>query len=328
MAGTFASIPGQERAKRLLQNGLRNRTLAHAYVFAGPPGTGKLETALTLAQALFCERGGDEPCGQCRECRRMEHGNHPDLYRIGPDGASIKIDQIRELQKQFAYRASEAPAKVYVIESADRMTVQAANSLLKFLEEPQTPALAVLITDNANALLPTIRSRAQLVPFLPIPPAVLAKALEAEGVPASLAATASRLTAGLEAARELARAEWFAETRSVVLQLGKECLRRLPASIVAVQQKAVKSAAAEHWDTLFDLFGLWFQDLARVSQGASEQLAYPDQREWYAREAYSRDALGWLRCADLAGQARRRLRQHVQPQLVLEQLLIHTAQGG
>lgn len=326
MTRTFAAIPGQEHAKRLLQNGLQSGSLAHAYIFAGPVGTGKLDMALTLAQTLFCERRADEPCGQCRGCRRMEHGNHPDLYRVEPDGATIKIDQIRELQKQFAYRASEAPAKVYVIGSADRMTVQAANSLLKFLEEPQTPALAILITDNAGALLPTIRSRAQHVPFLPIPPASLAQALESEGVTAALAATASRLAAGLGAARELALAEWFAETRSIMIQLGKECLRRLPAAIVAVQQKAVKSAASDHWDTLFDMFGLWFQDLARVSQGAAENLAFPDQREWYMREAYSRDARRWLACADRAGVARRRLRQHVQPQLVLEQLLIDTAQ--
>jgi DNA polymerase III subunit delta' len=179
---SFQQIAGQTRAKQLLQNGLRHSKVSHAYIFAGPSGTGRKQMARTFAQALFCETMQDDACGACLSCRKVEHGNHPELFWIEPDGASIKIDQIRELQHQFAYRSAGAGTKIYVIQEADRMTVQASNSLLKFLEEPQSPAVAILITENGQALLPTIQSRAQWVAFTPMAPSDMEQVLTAEGL--------------------------------------------------------------------------------------------------------------------------------------------------
>ncbi len=96
----FTSIRGQQHAKRLLQNGLRSDTLSHAYIFTGPVGTGRKKMAFALAQAVYCTGMKDDACGTCLECRKVEHGNHPDLHWIEPDGASIKIEQVRELQKR------------------------------------------------------------------------------------------------------------------------------------------------------------------------------------------------------------------------------------
>ena len=167
---SFESIIGQDRAKQMLQNGLRNKQLSHAYIFNGPVGTGKQRMALALAQAIFCEQQSEDACGHCLECRKTENQNHPDLHWVQPEGNTIKIEQIRELQRQFTFRASSAQTKVYVILQADRMTVQAANSLLKFLEEPQSTVVAILITDNGHAMLPTIQSRAQWITFKPAAP--------------------------------------------------------------------------------------------------------------------------------------------------------------
>src|ERR1700738_5043291 len=97
---SFATIMGQERVKRLLQNGLKNESLSHAYIFSGPSGSGRRQMALTLAQAVYCTEMKDDACGICLNCRKVEHQNHPDLHWIEPDGASLKIEQIRELQKQ------------------------------------------------------------------------------------------------------------------------------------------------------------------------------------------------------------------------------------
>lgn len=120
----FHDIVGQEHAKRLLQNALRKDAVSHAYLFTGPAGSGQMKTALMFAQAIFCTESKDDACGECLECRKVEHGNHPDLSLLQPDGASIKIDQIRELQRVFSYRSEGVNPKVYIIDGADKMTVQ------------------------------------------------------------------------------------------------------------------------------------------------------------------------------------------------------------
>lgn len=328
----FQSIPGQERTKRMLQNGLRSDKLSHAYIFAGPAGSGRKQMARAFVAALFCSRNADDGCGECLECRKLAHGNHPDLYWVEPDGANIKIDQIRELQQQFAYRSSSARTKVYVLNEADRLTVQAANSLLKFLEEPLTPAIAILITENGQALLPTIQSRAQWMAFLPLPPEQLKQTLLAEGLPTELVHVAVHLAAGVEAARELIQINWFAETRNVMIQLMKDVATKDAAGkqpyIVSVQQKVVKSEVAEHLDTWFDMAMLWYKDMIHVLCGRRQSIVYIDQTDWLAKHAFTRDVAGWIGCMERAMEARKRLRSNANVQLVLEQFLIAVKAGA
>src|SRR5690606_18285392 len=97
------SIPGQEQAKRMLQSGLSSGKVSHAYIFEGPPGTGKAAAAMAFAKAILCEQKGIDACGECLSCRKVASGNHTALHIVAPEGASVKIDQIRELQKNFAY---------------------------------------------------------------------------------------------------------------------------------------------------------------------------------------------------------------------------------
>jgi DNA polymerase III subunit delta' len=325
----FADITGQEAAKRLLQSGLRHDKLSHAYLFAGPVGTGRTRMAMALAQAVYCLNGTDEACGACLECRKVEHGNHPDLHVIEPDGASIKIDQIRELQKEFAYRAtaSASGTKFYIINRTESMTVQAANSLLKFLEEPGSRVVAVLITENGHALLPTIQSRAQWINFVPMARETIVERLLAEGHPAALAIPAAHLTAGPEAARELLAANWFSETRNVVIQLTKETISRFPSSFVTLQQKWAKSDLAGHTNELFDLLILWLKDMVQLGIGRKEKLVYIDQTDWMVSLSYSRDTAAWVRMLENAVELKKRLRFNANPQLVLEKMLV-VLQGG
>ena len=318
---SFQSIPGQERAKRLLQNALRADKLSHAYIFEGPSGTGRRQMAKWFAQAMFCQTKSGDACGECLECRKLEHGNHPDLIWIEPDGASIKIDQIRDLQRQFAYRSSDQGMKVYVLNAADRLTVQAANSLLKFLEEPLSPTVAILITENGQALLPTIRSRAQWVHFTPLPAAAMREALIKEGHRPELVHTAVQLTSGLDAARELIQLNWFAETRNVMIQLMKDAASKQPFA-VSVQQKVMKSEAAEHLDTLLDMMMLWFKDLIHLSYGNKENVVYIDQAGWLAEHAFTRTAPEWVHCMEQIIDAKKKLRSNANAQLVLDRLMI------
>ena len=319
----FQSLPGQEQAKRLLQNGLVTSKISHAYIFQGPPGTGKKAAALAFAKALLCEQQGADSCGVCLECRKVESGNHTALHLLEPDGASVKIDQVRELQKQFAYRSTAANARqIYIIHEADKMTVQAANSLLKFLEEPGLLVVALLVTDNGQALLPTIRSRAQAIPFVPLAPQEMAPLLIAEGLPEQLVRPAVHLAAGLAGAKALAELNWFAEIRNVMIQLAKDCSLKPASAMLTAQQQLVKSELSEHIDTLFDLFVLWFKDMVNMQWRRKESIVFIDQIDFIASEAHKRQAGEWVACMRSAMESRRRLRSHVNAQLAVDQFLV------
>lgn len=319
---SFNNILGQEAAKQLLQNALRQKSVSHAYLFSGPAGAGQQETAVAFAKSLFCTNSPDNACGECLECRKVEHGNHPDLTLIEPDGASIKIDQIRELQRIFSYRSETGNPKVYIINHADKMTVQAANSLLKFLEEPPVPAVAILIAENGQALLPTIQSRSQTVPFRALDPAMMERVLVEEGYPPVLVRCAVHLASGLDGCRKILNENWFAEIRNVMLQLGKESLSRTGTAIITAGQQVFKSGLSEHLDMLFSLFHLWFKDMIHVQYGRQDSLVFIDQAEFISGHASARSTSQWVSCMDLAAECQKKLRYNVNGQLCLEQLLL------
>lgn len=321
---SFSSVAGQPLARRLLENALRRGVTGRAYLFAGPRGTGRMAAARELAKAVLCRADGDRPCGRCSECRKAERGQHPGFVVVEPDGDTIKIDQVRRLQSRFAYRLAspgDGAAGVYVVREAERMTPQAANSLLKFLEEPAAPVVAVLIAEHANALLPTIRSRVQCVPFFPLPPSELERLLLERGVPAELARPAARLASGLDAALELASSAWFAEALQAVAAWGETALTRLPEALAMIPGTAGKWTDAQ-WETAFELFALWCLDLACVGSGGGRPPVFGERRERLAELARERRTQHWAACAEEAVRARRRLRQHVQPQAEMERLLI------
>lgn len=324
---SFHDIPGQAAAKRMLQNSLRRGKVSHAYIFSGPVGTGRKAMALALAQAIYCKEGVDDACGQCLECRKVLHGNHPDIHLVEPDGATIKIDQIRALQKEFGYKATASGTKIYILVQAERMTTQAANSLLKFLEEPSSSVVAILITENGNGLLPTIQSRAQWISFTPMPRQDMIAALQNEGLALPLIRPAVHLAAGLDAARELVGAAWFAEMRNVVLQLAKETCTRFPQAFMTIQQKLAKSELADHLPAFYDLLTLWLKDMVHLCLLRKERLVYPDQSDWMEPVARTRDVQEWIRLTGQAVELQKRLRSNANPQLLLERTII-AIQGG
>ncbi|AWP30309.1 DNA polymerase III subunit delta' [Paenibacillus sp. Cedars] len=319
---SFNDIVGQETAKQLLQNALRRHAVSHAYLFSGPNGAGQMQTALTFAKALFCTELEDDACGHCLECRKVDHGNHPDLTMVEPDGASIKIDQIRDLQRIFSYRSENRNPKVYIIDRAEKMTTQAANSLLKVLEEPQSPAVAILIAENGQALLPTIQSRSQQVPFRALDPQMMEKVLVGEGYPAALVRCAVHLASGIDECRKILNENWFAEIRNVVLQLGKESLNRSGSAMITASQKVFKTELSDHLDLLFSMFHLWFKDMIHVQYGRKESLVFIDQAEYISGHASARSTAQWVSYMDLAAECQKKLRYNVNGQLSLEQLLM------
>ena len=171
----FADIIGHERAKTLLQTAIARDRLAHAYLLHGTDRIGKRLLAIRFAQALLCDGAvspaGTDGCGGCRSCRQVDAQTHPDFSVIRPDAEQanpqIKIEQIREIEQLLIYRPLIGDRKICVIDDADRMTIGAANALLKTLEEPPDHSLFLLITSRASALPVTIRSRCQALRLTP-----------------------------------------------------------------------------------------------------------------------------------------------------------------
>ena len=167
---TTPLIYGHEQQLQLLENSLRGGRLPHACLFSGMTGIGKKKVATALAQRIYCT--GDflsfEPCQECPSCRKVKHGNHPDLLFLEPEGQFIRIKAIRDLQEQMHYKPMEGKKRVIIIDDAEKMNATSANALLKTLEEPAPDNLLILVTANPSALLRTILSRCQQIRFAPL----------------------------------------------------------------------------------------------------------------------------------------------------------------
>lgn len=173
----FSEIIGQDRQIRMIQSALRSGNISHAYLFSGSEGTGKCLTALSFAKALNCLSLGDDSCNQCNSCKKFNNGNFPDIIQVEPIDGSIKIETIRELQKKVSLRPYEGRFKVVLIKGVEDMTIAAANSFLKTLEEPTESTVFILISNNYHLLLPTIISRCQRIHFNLIPVEIIKKVL-------------------------------------------------------------------------------------------------------------------------------------------------------
>ncbi len=162
-------VYGQKQAKELLSRSIVADRLAHAYLFHGPGGVGKQLFAKKLAAAINCTASdGIQSCGHCGSCRRMKAGTHPDFLLISPEKGAIKIARVRELIKELSFAPYEAGTRVVLVEDVHTMRQEAANSLLKTLEEPPENNILILTADSSGNILQTIRSRCQSVPFYPL----------------------------------------------------------------------------------------------------------------------------------------------------------------
>ncbi|HIS95031.1 MAG TPA: DNA polymerase III subunit delta' [Candidatus Ventricola gallistercoris] len=167
---TFEDFAGQSAHLAQLQRDFSRHAFVHAYLFAGPRGTGKRSVARLCAMAALCRGEGEKPCGQCGPCRRVLGGTHPDVHTVLPekDKKWISVGVMRELLETVSVKSFEDGVKVILIPEAERMNAAAQNCLLKTLEEPPQDTVFFLITDQPAALLPTVVSRCRVVRFHPL----------------------------------------------------------------------------------------------------------------------------------------------------------------
>lgn len=202
----------QPRLFEHFQKLLKHQQLSHAYLFVG--GFGNYDMAMWLAKGVFCEKM-DAPCGNCRICKLIDRNEFSELQIIEPDGQMIRVDQVRELLANFASTGFESTKKVVIIKEAEKMGMNAANALLKTIEEPESEVYIFLLAENESLLLPTIQSRAQKVVF-PKDEIYLSNFLQQMGLLKTEAELLAAITNSTDEAKALAESSWYLPASKVL----------------------------------------------------------------------------------------------------------------
>jgi DNA polymerase-3 subunit delta' len=328
----FSRIWGQSGAIQTLRQALMHARLAHAYVLAGPDGVGKRLTALTLAKAMNClappEPG--EACEECASCLKINSANHADVVQIEPDGDFIKIDQVRELQRQLRFRPLEGGRRVCILDSADRLNEPAANALLKTLEEPPAETHLFLVTARPHRLLPTILSRCQWVKFKPLSRSHLAQVLRSvSSLSAEQALFYASLSGGsVSQALSLADRVDF-EKRLAWLETFAGLFQKSPAEIFEICGQTGKEE--EGLPDLLEVWKFWVRDLLvckALPEGKEDRFINHDRMNEIRAQApnFSFEQLQdfYRRLAE----SQRSLSLRVNRQAVLETLMLEIKKRG
>ncbi|MHB0885967.1 MAG: DNA polymerase III subunit [Bacillota bacterium] len=326
---SLSSLVGQPLAKRLFFKTIQCGAVSHGYLFAGPRGSGKLYAARNLAKALNCESPSAEgdACDHCPSCRAIESGVDPAFRVVSGEGPRIKIEQTRALIADLALRPDGGQRKVYVIREADRLTPNAANNLLKVLEEPPSYGVLILTTDNPATLPVTVLSRCQTVPFKPAPLPEVTEAVERlTGASAEQAAQAASMSGGvIGQALELLTSGRLNER----LELARSSLIGLGRAGVLERVDFVERMAqyGEDRERLAELLG----DMASLYRDALLTAVHPEHRALVGRP--DRDLLvgaaadygvaRLTRAVDRVGRAIDGLRRNVQPRLAVEYVVLN-----
>lgn len=306
----WSVVLGQSTAITMLRAHLRKERVGGAYLFAGPSGIGKRLAALEFAKALECEQGGDEACDRCRGCSQAARGVHPDLHSLSPQGALnlIRIEDVRALQAAISLRPFSGCRHVAIVDGAERLTEDAANSFLKALEEPSAQVCFVLLTEAPERCLATIRSRCQLIRFHRLPQAAIDTLLRRhEDVPPDRMDIISRLAQGrMDAAVSLAK-EWDRRAE-LAAQLGRE----EPLAWISWR------APSERRELSMWLNGSveWLRDVLAASIGADELVRHQEALPAIQRHAGRFDREACLAAIERYARLEASLEQLVSPKMV------------
>ena len=316
-------VIGHSWAVDFLKLTIGSRRLGHAYLFLGLAHIGKQTLALELAKALNCLAEEEErPCGECIACRKIAHATHPDVRTLSPTSGSLKIDQIRSLQRELILTPHEGRYRVAILREFDRATPDASNCLLKTLEEPPSQVVLCLTALDASSLLPTIFSRCQLLHLRPLSlDAVEAALVQRWGVEPDKAALLARLSGGrLGQAIE-------AHQQPSVLEYRADCLdslvKLLNGSRVSRFDYADKARRTpELIPQILEIWLAWWRDLLLMQEGNSSAITNLDRREEITTYADRYSLEGIYGALQAIRTAQQQLERNANPRLTLEVLLL------
>jgi DNA polymerase-3 subunit delta' len=325
---SFKEIIGHERQIEHLRNAMRNRRVAHAYLFLGKEGIGKKLVALNLAKALNCPRGSEDPCDECPSCLKVDHLHHPDILLVEPHGQWIRIDQIRDLQRELSHRPYEGKRRVCILMGSDRMRQEAANALLKILEEPPLHTVLILLAANVDLMLPTITSRCQRIPFNPLP---FARIVEVIRLRLALKREEAYILASL-ADGSLGKA--FQMDPEFVLRARREIIGRIIdlASYGAEQILGLAEELANRHDDLpmlLTMIHAWYRDLLAYKERESRaQLINIDLSNEIQKAAPRTDTPSLIHRMEVIQGALWTLDRNANRQITLEAMLLDLGRTG
>lgn len=303
--------------------------LAHAYIFDGEKGTGKVDIMHFFVKLMLCEHPHENvPCETCRNCRRVESGNHPNIHEIYPEGQFIKIDRIRDLISEMKMMGIEQGRKIYVLHHADRLNIASANMILKFLEEPDGEVTAILLTEQMQSILPTIRSRCQHIKFQKMPRQLLLKHLQENDVPHSMASTVSMMTNELETAIFLAKDEQFAQARKTVLKLVEAIRQNVHEAMIVVHEEWLPLFKEKsEMEQALDLLLFAYRDIVSIKANPEAACTYPDMLQTFKEAALHSTFERLSSQMESILQARASLQRNMNRTLMMEQLMLNLQEG-
>ena len=321
----FNNIIGHEEIIRHIKNAIETGKVSHSYIFTGEPGSGKKLLAATFATTLQCEEKKAEPCMKCDSCKKAIGKNHPDIIMVSHEKpGTISIDEIREqVINDVAIKPYCSPYKIYIIADAEMMTIQAQNALLKTIEEPPEYAVIMLLTSNADSLLPTIQSRCVRLDLKVVDDSLVKKYLmERLHVPDYQAEIDASFAQGsIGRAKEAATSEEFSEMTQNALKI----LKYANTMEVYELTDAIKNLSTEkqNINDYLDIFQFWFRDVLMFKATREiDNLVFKQEINYIKEQASERSYENLEKILEALEKTKVRLRANVNFELALELLFL------
>ena len=323
--GSFKDVVGHKDILKYISSAVENNRVSHAYILNGERGSGKKMLANLFAMTLLCETGDNEPCGKCHSCKQAESGNHPDIITVTHDKPnSISVDDIRtQVNNTVDIKPYQGPYKVYIIPQADMMTPQAQNAILKTIEEPPSYAVFLLLTENAETLLPTINSRCVMLKLRNIKDTLIKKYLmENLEIPDYKADMCTAFAQGnMGRAIMLANSDHFNEIREEAVQLLKH-ISEMELNEIVAAVKNISVYKLEITDYL-DIIMIWYRDvLLYKATKEIDKVVFKDQLQSIKEQARKSSYEGIELILESLEKAKARLKANVNFDLVMELLFL------
>lgn len=321
----FEEILGNEMVKDHFKRAIENHKISHAYILTGEAGMGRKSIANAFAMTLLCEKGGSEPCMTCHSCKQVMSGNHPDLIYVKHEKpGSIGVDDVREqINDTIMIRPYSSYYKIYIVDEAEKMTVQAQNALLKTIEEPPAYAVIILITTNQEAFLPTILSRCVQMKLKPLKDftikSYLMQNLHIPEKDADICAAFAR--GNLGKAIHLASSDEFKELFQKVMVL----VKNVGTMDISMLLDCIREMKEQNFDIgeVLDLMQLWYRDVLmfKVTKDMN-LLIFKDEYKMINETGEKVDYAGLEAILAAIDTARTRLNANVNMELAMELLLL------
>lgn len=321
--GAFAEIIGNEQVKDYLINALKTETVSHSYILSGEDGVGKLMFAKEFARILQCTGTGQRPCGCCHSCLQAATDNQPDIIYVQHEKpGTIGVDDIRKgLVNDIQIRPYESQYKIYIIDEAEKLSIQAQNAMLKTIEEPPVYGIILLLTSNLSTFLPTIRSRCVELTIRPVTDIQEETFLQSKGIPEEKISSIVRFTRGnLGKALKMSASEDFMEMIQRLQMILKQ-VHSMNAEQLIQTVSLLGTYQADIKDCL-DFMEQWYRDVLLFKATNDINLLIFQEKGFELKRSVERISYEGIECILQAIQtARRRLDANVNFDLTIQLLL-------